>query len=35
LLDSIYGKTILKPIDTNVKLINKYDSDRYIYLNFN
>jgi hypothetical protein len=35
LLNSIYGKTILKPIETNVKLINKVDSDECIYRNKN
>jgi hypothetical protein len=35
LLNSIYGKTILKPIETNVKLIDKKLSDKYIYRNYN
>jgi hypothetical protein len=35
LLNSIYGKTILKPIETKVKLINKEKSDQYVYRNYN
>jgi hypothetical protein len=35
LLNSVYGKTILKPIETNVKLIDKKLSDKYIYRNYN
>jgi hypothetical protein len=35
LLNSIYGKTILKPIETNVKLINKDKSDEYVHRNYN
>jgi hypothetical protein len=35
LLNSIYGKTILKPIETNVKLINKEASDNNIFRKYN
>ena len=31
LLNSIYGKTILKPIDTKLKFITKDELERYIY----
>jgi hypothetical protein len=34
-LNSMYGKTILKPIDKKIKLISKEDSERYIYINYN
>jgi DNA polymerase elongation subunit (family B) len=35
ILNSMYGKTILKPIDKKIKLIPKEDSERYIYRNYN
>jgi hypothetical protein len=35
ILNSIYGKTILKPIETDVRLIDKKDSDEYVYRNYN
>jgi hypothetical protein len=35
ILNSIYGKTILKPIETDVKLIDKKDSDEYVFRNYN
>jgi hypothetical protein len=35
LLNSIYGKTILKPIETNVKMIKKVASDKYVYRDYN
>jgi hypothetical protein len=35
LLNSINGRTILKPIETNVKLINKEASNKYIFRNYN
>ncbi len=31
LLNSVYGKTILKPIDTETKFVLKYDKERYLH----
>ena len=35
LLNSIYGKSILKPIDTEVKVINEVDLQKYINRHYN
>ena len=35
ILNSVYGKTILKPIETKIKFINEKDASRYIHKNYN
>ena len=35
ILNSVYGKTILKPIETKIKFIDENDSSRYIHKNYN